>query len=278
MKEYRGSSIDRAPLNPTSPKMAKKSPPPPPSPSSKKPSTKSSSKNKLGKPITKGAALSGCRTRSVLVKVLLDHFEETMPDVVMDQRVQDFFGRLDVSKDGNLSKEELSDGIRRILNIGDDKLSDEEIDAVFNEMKDKDEDFVNYVAFEGFIEGGGSNSNYRGYFLDCEKGLDGKIYSAERIWCTDVAAKWIKKSRGEDGGPPLTPSPYHQRILRSCNLQSVISAALSMEADIAFTGSRCTVGLKVESQRRLSMVKSAALVLAKHFVTEDEVNQEVMFK
>jgi len=260
-REPRGASIDRTPLI---------------SESTKNRVGQNPSNHKLEKPtISNNYYL---RPQNVLVGTLLTHFQTIMPHVPMDSRVAQLFKQLDSSQDGRLSKDEVRDGIRRILEVNEEEINEDELTSIFDAMRSNGEDYVNYVAFEGFIEGGGENRNYLGQFLDCDRGEEGKIYSADRIWSTDVASVWTKRIRGEDGNQPLWPSKYHQHVLRSCNLQAVLFSAFAIEADIAFTGSKCTVALKVESQRRLTQAKTALLTLAKSFVTGDFENQEILSK
>lgn len=110
--------------------------------------------------------------------------------------------------------------------------------------------------------------------------------SPAKIWSTDVADKWLAKTRAQSGGGPtankglttLVPTRAHQHILRACNLQAALAEALSIDPDIAFKGSRCTPGLKIESQRRLTMVFRALLALCKAFVSGEPANQALMFK
>jgi hypothetical protein len=115
--------------------------------------------------------------------------------------------------------------------------------------------------------------NYNGIFVDCDKSADGKYYRAQHIWHTDVATKWLKKPREK-----RVPCSFHQNILRGCNLQSVLREALVIDPDIAFKGSVCTVGLKVESQRRLTLVSRSIFTLYKAFVSENHENQETRFQ
>jgi hypothetical protein len=173
-------------------------------------------------------------------------------------------------------------------------------------------------------------ANYSGRFTDCDPSADGTYYRADRVWSTDVAAKWLNKTRplstrietapnasieavaagksdaaAKDGirgkhGPTAgkawqyaevaatggrgvnlgssKPCKFHQDLLRGSNLQRVLSEAILINTDIAFKGSQCTVGLKVESQRRLTLVLRALAMLYKSFVDENPENQELMFK
>jgi len=166
--------------------------------------------------------------------------------------------------------------------------------------------------------------------MDCDPSADGTYYRADRIWSTDVAAKWLNKTRplstrietapnasteavaagktaaavkngirgkhgvtagkawqyaevAATGGRGVNlgsskPCKFHQDLLRGSNLQRVLSEAILVNPDIAFKGSQCTVGLKVESQRRLTLVFRALAMLYKSFVDENAENQELMFK
>jgi hypothetical protein len=148
--------------------------------------------------------------------------------------------------------------------------------------------------------------------VDCDKSEDGTYYRACRVWSTDVATKWLHKahpnankshsspasaeeeeaavaapntksrgstsSRSNSNSKNLKPCTYHQNILRGCSLEGVLREAIHMDPDIAFKGSKCTVGLKVESQRRLTVVKRALLALCKGFVAENPENQDLIFE
>jgi hypothetical protein len=76
----------------------------------------------------------------------------------------------------------------------------------------------------------------------------------------------------------MKPCKFHQDLLRQCNLQRVLSEAILIDPDIGFKGSQCTIGLKVEGQRRLTLVSRALSMLYKSFVDENSENQEIMFK
>jgi hypothetical protein len=101
----------------------------------------------------------------------------------------------------------------------------------------------------------------------------------------NVGSKWKKAAASATAGRNnavgerlFKPCAFHQNVLRGCNLQTVLSEAIHMDPDIAFKGSKCTVGLKLESQRRLTLVHRALLALYKAFVTANPENQELMFK
>jgi len=150
--------------------------------------------------------------------------------------------------------------------------------------------------------------NYSGQFVDCEKSKDGTYYRACRVWSTDVATKWLHKahpnannshsspvaeeeeaaaaaqhtksrdSSSSSSSKNLKPCTFHQNILRGCNLEGVLKEAIHMDPGIAFKGSKCTVGMKVESQRRLTLVARALLALCKGFVAENPENQDLIFE
>jgi hypothetical protein len=217
-----------------------------------------------------------CRSHNIMVGILVHRFEEMMPEVETDSRVQAFFDKLKLEK---LNYDMLKKGFREVLHLNETEMTEEEMDVVYEAVKEVDSEFVTWETLESFLGGGGRNINYKGIFVDCEAGSDGKIYEEDRIWSTDVAANWVRQIRGQDGKDPLWPCKYHQHILRSCNLQHVLYSALEIESDVAYTGgSQSTIGLKVESQRRLTQAKTALLTLAKAFVTGDHDNQEIMFK
>ena len=178
-----------------------------------------------------------------------------------------------------------------------------------------------------------------GRFIDYDPSTDGSYYRVDRVWSTDVAAKWLNKTRplstrietapnasieavaagkvaakaafspfpgsaaattttgvritagnawqyvevAATGGRAINsgsmkPCKFHQDLLRQCNLQRVLSEAILIDPDIGFKGSQCTIGLKVEDQRRLTLVSRALSMLYKSFVDENSENQEIMFK
>ena len=148
---------------------------------------------------------------------------------------------------------------------------------------------VRREAFVIFLEGGGCRSNYKGSFRDCDiLESQQKPYESNDLWSKDVASKWLDKVRkGPEGAheehlgktpEALVPTLFHQQILKACNLQAILSEALMfLDPDIAWKGSRSTPGLKVESQRRLTMVMRGLLSLFKGFVSDCPDNQQSMF-
>jgi hypothetical protein len=71
--------------------------------------------------------------------------------------------------------------------------------------------------------------------------------------------------------------PKHQNVLRACNIQDVLIEAMSLDNQIAWKGSICTEREKVESERRLTLVKRALLCVCTAFVYSNKINQELLF-
>jgi hypothetical protein len=225
------------------------------------------------------------RANNNTVPIILTHFQDIMKGLTLDERVDKLFNLLDSSGNNLISLDELTKGLRDILKISVEDISDSDIVDIFHQMLDSGETEVSRASFDEFIQGGGNRINYRGFFTDCDiDEVSKKYYTSNRLWSTDVADKWVKRTRTDADsvsgvvGKKLAPCKYHQHILRACNLQGVLALVFQMKADIAFAGSKCTIGLKVESQRRLTMAQRALLVLTKAFVSDDKKNQEILFK
>ena len=91
-----------------------------------------------------------------------------------------------------------------------------------------------------------------------------------------MASKWRE---GGEGGASFGPrEEQHQTILNACNFQAVLAEGISMDHEIAWKGSICTEREKIESERRLSLVKRALLRLALAFVQDHKKNQKALFE
>jgi hypothetical protein len=90
----------------------------------------------------------------------------------------------------------------------------------------------------------------------------------------DVASMWAPKLR--DATASLV-EPQHQEVLRACGLHHALADAVTMDEAIAWKGSICADWEKVESERRLTLVKRALLGVATGFCAGNPSNQELMF-
>lgn len=112
-------------------------------------------------------------------------------------------------------------------------------------------------------------ANAQGYFKETD--ILGDTYECVGLYSRDVAYAWSLSHRS------ALPNAHHQSILCALNLQSVLSRAISMDAEIAWKGSMCTLREKVESERRLVLCKRSLLRLSTAFVQGCRPNQIAMF-
>ena len=210
---------------------------------------------------------------------------KAFPGVPADMRVLKLFQTVDADCDGSLSFEELRNGMRLLLSISPEVLSDATLEMMQDEFVEEGETEVNASSFGSYLKAQTDGENYRGSFKDCEADAAdaggkwaGRPYTSVRMWSTDVAAKWLKTAQ-QGGSARPAPNQFHQEILRACNLPQLLDAALRFDPEIAFTGkAECTMAQKVESQRRITLMLRAMLVLLKAFCVDNPVNQAIVYE
>ena len=97
----------------------------------------------------------------------------------------------------------------------------------------------------------------------------------EELWSDDMAARWGPKLVDLSGHNEVEAK--HQDVLRACKIHDVLIDAVRLDHQIAWKGSICSDQEKVESERRLTLVKRAILCVCTAFVYNNKTNQELLF-